>query len=684
MRRFIILFLLFFTGLVDGHRIELRYGRVINTKKIDYRDDKIIFDGGEIARDSVRRIVFEEEERGAKKLEISSDVKKILRDSERARKIFPNAQGIVLLDDGINIFHKDSTRTYRYHFQGLILSNETMSWARFSLYFNDELENVRIIMARTIKPDGRTIEVNPRNFKISKPRSQFVYFQQGKTLTFNFPEVSPGDIVEYIYEVHIFNPWNKAVFTPGWFFGGEQPVYYSHYKIVLPRGMKLNYKLLNAAMVKKKITETDSCVIYDFTAWKVEPFVKEPLMPPAVDILPRLVSSNLESWDYLFDWYANFQVRRMQITPKIKALADSLVKDAKSEDDSIARIYYWVQQKIRYISIKGGASSGVSGHPAEVTLENGFGDCTDKSILFSTLLRAIGIKAYPVYINTNDAGMLVKEIPSFYGNHAITEIIKRDGTKLFLDATGYYSRYPSFWSADHGVYAINAQLKRIEFIPVPPPEQNMRNYKYTLSIDTTGGIYVKFHSTYTGYYETGLRYFWNSKKEEERNVIMNSMVKRVHPNTRLIKYELKNLNNLFEPFEMLIEYRIDNYLERSGDLLIFKLPEIEERYTFPELSLERRQYDLVYETSQGIRNYMEITFPISMKLVFVPDSVNLNGKHASYSARFSVQGNTINFEDTFRRWDRIIPVDDYRDYKDEIESLQSFIKQPILFEGGKQ
>jgi len=684
MRHFVILFLLFFTGLADGHRIILRSGRVINTTKIVYKEDKIIFDKGEIARDSVRRIIFEEKARGEGKLQISSDVKKILEESKRAKKVFPDAQGIVLLDDGINIFHKDSTRTYRYHFQGLILSNETMNWARFSLYFDDELENVRIVMARTIKPDGRTIEVNPRNFKISKPRSEFVYFQKGKILTFDFSEVSPGDIVEYIYEVHIFNPWNKAVFTPGWFFGGEQPVYYSHYKIILPKGMKLNYKLLNATMVVEKTSETDTSVIYDFTAREVEPYVKEPLMPPVADILPRLVASNLDSWDYLFDWYANFQIRRMQITPKIKALADSLVEGAESEDDSIARIYYWVQQKIRYISIKGGASSGVSGHPAEVTLENGFGDCTDKSILFSTLLRAVGIKAYPVYINTNDAGTLVKDIPTFYGNHAITEIIKKDGSKIFLDATGYYSRYPSFWSADHGVYAINAQHKRIEFIPVPPPEQNMRNYEYTLNIDTTGGIYVKFHSTYTGDYETGLRYFWNSKKEEERSVIMNSMVKRVHPNARLIKYELKNLNNLSEPFEMFIEYRIDGYLERSGDLLVFKLPEIEDRYIFPELSLEKRQYNLVYETSQGIKNHMEITFPVSMKLVFVPDSINLEGKHASYTARFTVDSNRISFEDIFRRWDRIIPVNDYRSYKDKIESLQSFIKQPILFEGGKQ
>jgi len=684
MRHFVILFLLFFTGLADGHRIILRSGRVINTTKIVYKEDKIIFDKGEIARDSVRRIIFEEKARGEGKLQISSDVKKILEESKRAKKVFPDAQGIVLLDDGINIFHKDSTRTYRYHFQGLILSNETMNWARFSLYFDDELENVRIVMARTIKPDGRTIEVNPRNFKISKPRSEFVYFQKGKILTFDFSEVSPGDIVEYIYEVHIFNPWNKAVFTPGWFFGGEQPVYYSHYKIILPKGMKLNYKLLNATMVVEKTSETDTSVIYDFTAREVEPYVKEPLMPPVADILPRLVASNLDSWDYLFDWYANFQIRRMQITPKIKALADSLVEGAESEDDSIARIYYWVQQKIRYISIKGGASSGVSGHPAEVTLENGFGDCTDKSILFSTLLRAVGIKAYPVYINTNDAGTLVKDIPTFYGNHAITEIIKKDGSKIFLDATGYYSRYPSFWSADHGVYAINAQHKRIEFIPVPPPEQNMRNYEYTLNIDTTGGIYVKFHSTYTGDYETGLRYFWNSKKEEERSVIMNSMVKRVHPNARLIKYELKNLNNLSEPFEMFIEYRIDGYLERSGDLLVFKLPEIEDRYIFPELSLEKRQYNLVYETSQGVKNHMEITFPVSMKLVFVPDSINLEGKHASYTARFTVDSNRISFEDIFRRWDRIIPVNDYRSYKDKIESLQSFIKQPILFEGGKQ
>lgn len=661
-------------------KVELYNGRWLSTPTIQYRNRVFILKDTTISRDSVKSIIFGIP--GTKKGEtaVSEDVKAILDTARAAVKRFPHAGGIILLDEGNEILHPDGTRTYRYHFQGKILKSKRKNWGNVRLYYNEERTKTRVLLARTIKPDGRVINLNKKDIKITKPSEGLVFFGKTKWLTFSLPQVEVGDVVEYAYEMEIYNPWDRKVFAPDYGFQSSEPILLSKITITVPKSETLYWASPNMPKESKdpKIIETSTFRSYIWEVHNSKPIIEEPSMPPRGEVAAHIECTNQKDWNHIFDWYANFQLKRMEITPEIKNLVDSIVKGTKSDEEKVARLYHWTQRHIRYISIKGGAGSGVSGHPASQTLKNGYGDCSDKAILFSTLLRAAGIESYPVYVGTNDEiPMLIKSVPSYYGNHVITEVDLPDKT-LYLDATGYASRYPSFSPGSHGVYALNAQKREIKLVPVPKPEDNRRKYEYNLELKRDGRLRVKFKSSYTGYYEAWLKLYWGYQKKNEIPKMLSEMAHRVSPKAKLLGYKFHNLFDISKPFIMELSYELYDYPTIAGDLLIFSLPEIKERYQFSEVSLTRRKYPISYPSSQEITHKVTLKIPKGFKVEYLPEPINISTPYASYKAKYSKKGNIIIFSDDLKRWKRIIPVKNYPLYKNFLKKVSQYQERKIF------
>jgi len=677
MKELFLSFVIFFTYY--AYVIELENGEKIFSPYLQYKEEKLFLRQRTIPKQKVKRIIFTKSFKTLEKT-APNDIKNIIRSAEEATKKFPDAGAILLLDKGKFIKHVDGTREYIYHARIKILKEKRKNWANINLYVNEENSKIEVLFARTIKPDGRVYKLSKKDIRIIKPKREgIVYFGKGKIVSFTLPHVEVGDIIEYSYRRYTFNPWSREIFEDNWYFQGEEPFILSSLEVIIPLKDTLVWKGKNLPDKKSPIIKIqNNRKIYKWEYQDIPPVIPEPMMPPLGDVAARIEFSNQPTWELIFDWYSKFQKERMKITPEIKKLADSLVKDAKTLDDSIATIYHWVQQHIRYISIKGAASSGVSGHPAFYTLKLGYGDCTDNAILFSTLLQAIGIEAYPVYIGTNDeVPELIKEVPSFYGNHAITQIFIKD-TSFYLDATGDYSRYPSFWGVNHGVYAVNAQKRRIEKVPVPPPEQNKRNYLYRLKLHPNADLDVYFESSYTGDYESGVRGYWINKRKRDIPLILSQMVNEVSPDAEVISYEFVNLFDISKPLKLKIHYKIKNWAKSIKEILLLKLPEIEKRYRFPEVSLSKRKYPIAYETSTEITHRVEIEIPEEMKVEYLPPPIQIKTKHATYKAGFKRTSQKIIFTDDFKRKDRIIPVKDYKEYKELCENIMNYFKKPII------
>jgi len=687
-----ILFVLFLSSFVSGTerelwKVELFDGTSKKSGSIEIKKAQVFLEDTVISMKDVMNILFMKEKTDEVNGSIQEDVKEIINEANRLERKYPDAGGIILIDDDEILLRPDGTRRYEYHFAAMILKNSKKRWANVKLYFEEERSRIKVVLARTIKPDGTIYNLPEEDIKIVKPKSGMVFFEKGKSVQFELPNVSIGDIIEYEYTEEVFNPWNKKILNIDHYFQTTEPVDLSRLMVAIPESLSLTVgkRNINEANFLSVFSEKDGYKYYGWEMENIEPVIREPEMPPLGEVVPRIEVSNVKSWDVIFDWYSDFQLTRMRVTEEIKELAEKITEGATTEEEKVAKLYHFVQRNVRYICIKGGAASGVSGHPAEETLEKGYGDCTDKAILLATLLRAVAIKAYPVYIGTNDdVPTLITEVPCYYGNHCINEV-EVDSKSIYLDATGTTSRYPSYWSADHDVYAVNAIKRTIEKTPIPPPSENERRYEYEIKISSLDCI-VTFKAHYTGDWEDWLRWYWERKKDDEIKEAFEEMIHDVSPYSELVDFSLENVNALSKPFGMVLKYKLKDYIKKTGDPLLFELPELIDRYTFKEVCLSERKYPLNYATSEGIINSYTITFPENLTIAYLPEKIDLSNwtgdkeLRVSYTALYTNEGNILNFRDDFKRYKRVVPASEYKNYKEFLTKISLFAKKKIVFQ----
>src|SRR6202162_6349874 len=118
----------------------------------------------------------------------------------------------------------------------------------------------------------------------------------------------------------------------------------------------------------------------------------------------------------------------MTVDDSVRKKAQEISKGADSPAEKARRLYDFVARNVRYVSISLGIGR-YQPHSASDVLQNGYGDCKDKHTLFSAMLRAEGIKSYPVLINSSRK--LDVDVPSpAQFDHVITAAHIGSGTAL--------------------------------------------------------------------------------------------------------------------------------------------------------------------------------------------------------------------------------------------------------------
>ncbi|HKW03183.1 MAG TPA: DUF3857 domain-containing protein [Vicinamibacterales bacterium] len=142
--------------------------------------------------------------------------------------------------------------------------------------------------------------------------------------------------------------------------------------------------------------------------------------------------SSFQTWADLGAAVRDLWRDRAQVTPEIRSKALELTRDLKTDDEKVQALYAFVSTKVRYVAVSFGLGR-IQPHPAAEVLDNGFGDCKDKSTLLTALLAAVGITAEPALIAP---GVPVDaDVPSIgQFNHVITSVT-RDNRQTWMDTT---------------------------------------------------------------------------------------------------------------------------------------------------------------------------------------------------------------------------------------------------------
>ncbi|WP_062056168.1 transglutaminase-like domain-containing protein [Aquimarina longa] len=289
----------------------------------------------------------------------------------------------------------------------------------------------------------------------------------------------------------------------------------SQYKIVNPSKIPLRSKEKYFEGYPVSTEKRDQQISYVLS--KVPALRKEDNSPSFYDIVPNAklalkdfslvkVDGSATDWKSMGQWqYDNLVSGRDQLSATtVKEISD-LVSDATTTKEKVKRIYEYVQNKTRYISIQLGIGGWMPMLAKDVD-RLGYGDCKALTNYTKALLKVKDIPAYytVVYGDKNKRN-IDAEFASMQGNHVILNI--PDGEEdIWLECTSQTLPFNFIgdFTDDRNVLVVKPEGGEIKRTKKYKPEENLLHTTATINL---GGD--KKMSATVQRISQGLEYDWN-------------------------------------------------------------------------------------------------------------------------------------------------------------------------------
>jgi tetratricopeptide (TPR) repeat protein len=359
------------------------------------------------------------------------------------------------------------------------------------------METEDVVYVRVLKPDQRVI-VTPAENVLDMPteitqQAPFYSDQKQKQVAVKGLEI--GDVVEY--QSHNVA---KTALDPGqfWFafnFFRAGICLHEELQVSVPRD---RYVKVESPKLQPTTADQGAYRVYTWKSANLQTEAEKKAAQAAANTpesdepeRPAVQITSFRNWDELGQWMGGLVASRAVVTPQIKAKADEITRNAKTDQEKIQALYDYVSTKFRYIGIALGIGR-YQPHAADDVLSNDYGDCKDKHTLFAALLAAENIKAYPALISSGLK--LDPDLPSPQQfDHVITAIPQSNGY-LFLDTTAEVAPFgyliAELRDKDALVVPGNGPAKLVR-TPKEPPFKPKFDFKTDGKLDDAGTLVTK-------------------------------------------------------------------------------------------------------------------------------------------------------------------------------------------------
>jgi len=263
------------------------------------------------------------------------------------------------------------------------------------------------------------------------------------------------------------------------------------------------------------------------------------------------------------------------------ALAASACKGLTNDLAKIRALTRVAQTKVRYVAIEFGTRGQIPASPAE-TLDNGFGDCKDGSVLLKALLEDAGIPAKLALLNPHRR--IFKEMPSMdQFTHAIVYV---PSLGIFLDPADKFLDLASMPPLELlRCEALIVDPEKPEFVTIQPSGAGVTGLKIRREITLTSSNAVEVAETLNlaGYAAEGFRGMLTPLQPGDRRIEIEKALNRRAGAMDLKDLEIVNLEEVTLPLILKSKYSLARRSES------FKIPTLFEAfYLTLEPSPERR------------------------------------------------------------------------------------------------
>ncbi len=474
--------------------------------------------------------------------------------------------------------------------------------------------------------------------------------------------------VVFQYEIN----YDSYLNWPSWYSReSSDPVQHSEFKVTTPSDYKLRW-WCNKDDAKPEISSQSSQINY---LWQAENLTKLPddqenedLEDYAVIVKTAPSEFNIEghhgsmtSWVDFGRWYSKLAEGRDNLPANALREIEEITKDCNSRDEKIKRLYNYMQSHTRYVSIQLGIG-GWQPFEASFVHNNGYGDCKALSNYMISILKAAGIKACPVLIESGKQDIsMITDFPSNQFNHVIVFIPGKKDT-VWLECTSQDLPAGSLSSncENRKALLITKGGGAIVNTPVTKADQNIQLRTADIVLHNTGSAEAKIHTEWTGdQHHYALSLSKNTTfNEQEKWIKRNFKV----PDINLDKFSFTIKDRNSEVISLDISAILPRYGSAAGRRIFFTPNLTDRRTNVPNKISEKLspvKYDYPYLDIDSIR----FTIPPKYMIEAVPAEVSLETTFGSFISTTQVnEDNSLTFKRRLEIKDYSIPPEDYPEY----------------------
>ena len=258
----------------------------------------------------------------------------------------------------------------------------------------------------------------------------------------------------------------------------------------------------------------------DVRTWAVDARLAvdaEPFGPPWWDQLPELrlgtdrfeiggAAGRLDSWDAFGAWYGGLAEGRQTLPEAARAEVHRVIEGAETDREKARRLYRYLQQTTRYVSVQLGLG-GWQPFDAAYVFDRRYGDCKALTNYMQALLAEAGVASDPVLVEAGEEGSaLDADFPDNAFNHVILRVLLAGpegataeppmrtapldgGGAVWLECTSPYAAFGHLGPFTEGRPALRVTATGGEIVETPTSgaHDNRTDRTATVRLDGRGG-----------------------------------------------------------------------------------------------------------------------------------------------------------------------------------------------------
>jgi len=557
---------------------------------------------------------------------------------------------------------------------------------------------VQDIAARTIKPDGSIVELNKKDiFERTIVKASGV---KVKAKSFAMPAVEPGCIIEYRWrEVRVRSDAHYLRLQ----FQRDIPVQRIEY-LVKPfpyQGMSFNSLMLHGQTTPWTKAKNG---FYSTVMTDVPAVPDEARMPPEDQVKRWMLvfytvgdgkREPEKYWNELGKDYYERTKSLIKPNDEVKKMSASLVADAKTDDEKLARLFEFCRTKIRNASDDASgvtpeerAKAKENKYPSD-TLKRGVGYALDIDLLFAALASAAGFDARIVLLPDRGDVFFDKTIPNAYFIDPRNVAVNVSGTWKFFDPGWNYIPFGMLRWQEEGEQALITDPKQPVWVntPMSPPDKSkvLRRAKLKLADDGTleGDVMIE----YTGHFGFERKEEIDEESDSAREESLKDELKDQMSAAEISNIKIQNVTDQVNPIIYSYHVRFPGYAQRTGKRL-FLQPAFFQHGVEPMFATASRRNQVYFHYPWSEDDKVEIELPAGYAL----DNADAPAPFASspiseYRPKLSVtaDGKTLIYTRNFffgGGGNVLFPVDSYTPLKNYFDQLHKQDNHSIALKQG--